>query len=366
MANGAWSIRRMAAGRSADHPPVAMSHGMNRRGWVLAALLVVASPVGVTAQPVARTLVLPFRTVGVDVQTSRVFASLVGGELETAHVPVVPASALPGSSTVGDSACDESACAVRIARTVAVDRVVFGTLTRLGSKVIVRVRSQRVDATTPDYSDQLTATGEDDLDAVARRIALTLAGGQSNAGPATVGSITEQETRTPRRRASRTGIGLRGVVLLPAGNSYTGSEQLAGLRFPGRYETPSGVFVETTPLLGLLWGNGNVEWTILDVAAGRVLGTGDFAPYVLGGVGLHSIHLERKTQYTSPYGYPYEVSNGQNATTLTGDVGVGWMMLRTYDFSLLIDLRYHVVFGSFDRVGGKGAHGLMLSFGTTH
>ena len=299
--------------------------------------------------------------------TSRVFASLIAGELENQHVPVVPASALPADLPTGESACDESACAVQAARAVAAERVVYGTLTRLGSKVLVRVRAQGVDATEPDYSDQLTATTEDDLDSVARRIALTLSGGDPNAQRATLGSITEQETRTPRRRLARAGMGLHGLVLFPMANSYTGGSQLAGFRFTTRYETPAGVFVESTPLLGIVWGAGNVEWTILDVAAGRTLGEGDFAPYFLGGLGLHTVHLQRSIPYTSvsPYGtYAYEQTFTQNATTLAADIGAGWMMLRTYDFSLLADLRYHVVFGSFDRVGGKGAHGLSVSFGT--
>jgi hypothetical protein len=342
-----------------------MSPGKWIGGWLVAALIA-AFPLGVSAQPGGRTVVLPFRTVGVDRETARAFASLLGGEIESRHMPTVPASTLPPDLAVGESACDESPCATELARQVGAERVVFGTLTRLGSKIIVRIRSQAVEAPEPDYSDQLTATRESDLDAVARRIAETLTGGGPDASRATVRSITEQETRAPRRRASNAEIGLRGLVLLPVADSYTGHSQLAGFRLTSRYETPSGVFIESTPLVGLIWGGGNVEWTILDVAAGRVLGEGDSAPYFLGGLGLHTVHLERKMPYT-PYGtYTYEQTFSENATTLTGDVGIGWMLLRTYDFSLLADVRYHVVFGAFDRVGGKGAHGVMVSFGTTH
>ena len=322
------------------------------------------------AQTAPRTLVLPPRTVGIDPQTARVFASLLAGELESRRVPIVPASGLPADLPAGEGACDESPCAIDLARGAGAERVVFGTLTRLGSKVIVRIRSQATEAAEADYSDQITASRESDLDAVARRIAETLAGGRPDASRASIRSITEQETIAPRRRASNTGIGLRGEVLFPVADSYGGGSQLAGFRMTSRYETPSGIFIESTPVVGLLWGGGSVEWTILDVAVGRVLGDGDSSPYFLGGLGLHSVHVERKLPYTytDPYNgtYTYDRTVSQNATTMTGEVGLGWMLLRTYDFSILADVRYHVVFGSFDRAGGKGAHGLMVSFGTTH
>ena len=335
---------------------------------VLVALLPVGAAVAF-AQSAPRTLVLPPRTIGVDAETARVFTSLLAGELESRHVTVVPASSLPQELPSGEAACDESPCATELARGAGAERVVFVTLTRLGTKIIVRVRSQATEAPEPDYSDQITATRESDLDAVARRIAETLAGGRADASRATVRSITEQETRTPRRRASNAGIGLRGLVLLPVADSYGGGSQLAGFRMTSRYETPTGIFIESTPIVGLLWGGGNVEWTILDVAVGRVLGDGDSAPYFLGGLGLHTVHIERSIPYTQtdPYFGTYNYNTAsENATTLTGEVGLGWMLLRTYDFSLLADVRYHVVFGSFDHVGGKGAHGVMVSFGTTH
>ncbi len=41
------------------------------------------------------------------------------------------------------------------------------------------------------------------------------------------------------------------------------------------------------------------------------------------------------------------------------------MALRTYDLSIIVDSGYHVVFADFDEVGGKGAHGFSLTFGTS-
>ncbi len=41
------------------------------------------------------------------------------------------------------------------------------------------------------------------------------------------------------------------------------------------------------------------------------------------------------------------------------------LFLRTRDFQVAIDLRYHVTFEGFDGAGGNGAHGIALTFGTT-
>jgi len=316
----------------------------------------------------APALVLPFRTIGINDTTAAVFQSLLASELETHGVHVLPASVLPASIATGPEACDEAGCAAALAREAGAGHVVFGSLSRLGDKVIVRVRAITAGADHPDYSDQITALREDDLDAVARRIAEGLAAGRPNAERATVKSVTLQETETPRRRASRTGFGIRTGFLFPDGHSYGGSDRLAMVRPVFRYEA-SNLFVETTPLLGFAWGDGNVEWTMLDLTAGKLFGTGDWSPYFTGGLGVHIVTVAKRTRYTYAdyYGasYDYTASATQTETTLAADAGVGMLALRTYDFSIVLELKYHAVFSSFDNVGGKGAHGITLSFGTT-
>lgn len=56
----------------------------------------------------------------------------------------------------------------------------------------------------------------------------------------------------------------------------------------------------------------------------------------------------------------------QTDTVPTLDLVAGLMALRTYDFVVVLELRYHHAFESFDDVGGRGAHGFMLTFGTSH
>lgn len=93
---------------------------------------------------------------------------------------------------------------------------------------------------------------------------------------------------------------------------------------------------------------------------------GDFTPHVGAGLGVHSVHVERMGTYDSGGTlYSYPTSRSQSETTLTADIGAGLLALRTYDFVIVVELRYHYVFADFDRLGGDGAHGLAITFGTS-
>jgi hypothetical protein len=64
-----------------------------------------------------------------------------------------------------------------------------------------------------------------------------------------------------------------------------------------------------------------------------------------------------------PFGPSSSYSGSQTETTLTADIGLGLLALRTYDFAVVAELRYHIVFADFDRLGGDGAHGVSIAFG---
>ncbi|OGF13974.1 MAG: hypothetical protein A2W00_04930 [Candidatus Eisenbacteria bacterium RBG_16_71_46] len=327
---------------------------------VLAALDVAAARADDSAVP--QTLVLPFRTVGVSDTTATVVAELLQGELEGRGVSMVARSLRSADLLPGESACDDAECAKAAARSYGASRVIYGSLSRLRDKIIVRVRAQWIADAAPYYADQVTSTTEEDLDAVVRRVADGIALGRSNAQHATIETVTAQETLEPRRRVGRSGGGLRAGFIFPVGDSYGGVDRLTSLRLAHVFEIRD-YLIESTPVLGFAWRSGTVDWTLLDVFAARIFGIGDFAPYVGAGLGVHSVRVEKQvTNYSGTF--PYLVSSEQSETTLSADVGVGFLALRTYDYKLVMDLRYHYVFAEFDQLGGKGAHGVAISFGT--
>lgn len=330
---------------------------------LLAGLIILAVP---AAAAQAATLVLPWRTVGVSDTTAAVARDLLVGELEGRGISMLgrdEAQPLPA----GLQGCDEVECATALARERQAAQVIFGSLSQLGEKVIVRVRALRVGEATPYYTDQISALTEEDLDTVMRRIAEGIAAGRANSDRATIESVTREETKTPRRRAGRSGIGLRAGAIFPDGNSY-GDDRLTSLRLVYKYEANEFI-IESTALLGVAWGGGTVEWMPLDVFAGRVFGKGDGAVYAGGGLGIRSVHVERDAACPAcdPGTYCYcDETISDSATTLSADIGGGFIAFRTYSYQIVVDLRYHYVFESFDKLGGHGAHGIALTFGTSH
>ena len=195
-----------------------------------------------------------------------------------------------------------------------------------------------------------------------RRVAEGIAAGRSTSDLATVNSVTLTETYKPRRIATRRGLGFRGGFLYPLGDSYGDANRLTGLHLVYKYEGPK-FLVQSTSLLGLNWNGDTVEWNLLDVFAARIFGIGDVSSYFGGGLGIKSLRVERTLPPSGTVTFPQTVS--QSATTLSADVGVGILVLRTYDFHLVLEFRYHHIFEDFEEIGGGGANGFMLTFGTS-
>jgi len=333
--------------------------GRTRIGaFLLLAVTGLATPALAEDPPL--TLVLPLRSIGVSETTVNVVGDLLRGELESRGVAMVPASRVPADLPQGDAACDNAECANAAAAGAGASRIVYGSLSQLGDKVILRIRALWIGEATPYYADQISATTEEDLDAVVRRAAETIAAGQTNADQASLDTVTDEETLEPRRRSSRSRFGLRAGFIFPADDSYGGTDRLTSLGLLIIYETPRFI-IKSTPLLGFAWRGETVEWTPFDLFVARIFGLGDFSPYVGAGLGISALHVEGS--YTYDPANPYYYDGTQTETTLTADLGVGLLALRTYDFAIDLELRYHYVFAEFDDIGGKGAHGVGLRFG---
>jgi hypothetical protein len=320
----------------------------------------------VTSSSWASTLVLPLQPVGLDEQTALVTTSLLRDDLSARGVQIValPADAVPPAANAGPA--EFSA----LARSAGADTVVYGSLSKLGWKIICAVRAQKVGEPTPFFNVPVNSMSIEDLDIVMKRIAEAIATGKSRVGGPSIDTITQEESYEPRTHASRRGFGMRAGFLFPSGESYGNADRLVSIRLPFKYETHDAM-IETTMLTGLAWGgehSGNkgwaVDWTILDLYGARIYGVNDRATYFGGGLGVHAIRVEQGDDIYC-FEYSCDSSREQALTTLTADAGFGMIFMRTRDFQVMVDLRYHVTFSRFDEVNDKGAHGLALTFGTT-
>lgn len=334
---------------------------------VLATLSLV-SPAAVAQTPGAgeATLLLPLRSIGVSDTTARVAGALLAGELRSRGWTVLAPPASTARNTDPSLACDEPACALEALRARPADRVVYGSMSQLGRKVVMRLSVLPAGATTPSFNDQLAATSEEDLDTVIRRFAAEIVAGRADASRASVETVLEEEAREKRLRSSRSGVGFRAGFLFPTGKSYAGSDRLTHLQIVFKHEQP-GFLLETTPLLGFTFGDGHIEWTALDVAVARIFGQGDMSPFLGVGVGVHSTRLEKTKWVTydqTPYPYSYEETESESATAPVVDLVGGILGFRTFDFEMVLEARYRYLFHDFDKLGGKGAHGVLITFGS--
>ena len=308
-----------------------------RGTWVALMILSLLASGAAHAQTsqTAKTLVLPLRTVGVNDTTLAVSRNLLESSLEDLGVSV---QHLPRDTDlpVGEDACDTPDCAQELAQHFQVDQVVYGSLSKLGDKIIARISVIRSGEQAPYYREQLASTTESDLDTVMLRFAEGISAGRANSNLATIDSVTQAETETPARRASRRGFGFRAGFLYPTGDSFAGTERLANLRLAFKVETHN-YLIESTALTGLAWGSGQVDWTLFDLSASRIFGTGDLAMFVGAGVGLHVVHVEVNSDVLDPSsGYEYTDTTDQSATAPTFDIVVGVLALRTYDFQVIL------------------------------
>ncbi len=96
-------------------------------------------------------------------------------------------------------------CAVLEAERAGADRVVYGTLIRLGEKITVRIQAMRVGAEAPYFRDQVTAPTEGDLPDLLEGVAGAIGTGRGIA----------QRIERARRPEAAPRLGFAGGVALP-------------------------------------------------------------------------------------------------------------------------------------------------------
>jgi TolB-like protein len=254
--------------------------------------------------------------------------------------------------------CYDSQCALEIGQQLGVDKAVIGSLSRLGEKIIVELRLVDVNSGQVEFSDRMASATVEDLDTVIKRLATGLATGKPSEQTVEIGAITEVETREPRRRKNFFTVGGKIGYLFPTGDSWRGVDKLLCLDWVTRYETPT-FMVES--LVGWRYEIGRdegaydipIEFSILYIP-----GKSDFSPYLGGGLGIHWVAAAREDEDVVYHGEERITNNG-----LALNVGGGLIGFRTYDFRIVVDLRYTMVFAKLD---GQDTHqGVSLTFGVT-
>ncbi len=297
----------------------------------------------------ARVGVLHFKAVGVATETAEAVVALLASDLANYKHQVMSPDAI--DAAVGQIVrCYESSCAAEIGFTAKVERVIYGSVSKLGDKHIVQASVVNVSTREVVWSGSLSAISADDLDMVAKRLAKSIAEGKKAEETIEVGMVTEQEEEAPRRRHAFFVTGGKFGMLFPLGG-YGGSGNLVYGAFSLWYEIPN-MAVELSYDFGFsgnlveFGGQGKALEHIIDMSFMYLFSKNDFCPYVKGGIGMSSLGLYDSLGY-SPGDMGMAFGLGTSA-------GAGLLMFRTYDFRVLIETTYHINFNEIP--GFEGPH----------
>jgi TolB-like protein len=311
----------------------------------------------------AKVGVLHFKAVGVMSSTADAVTELLVSELISyEHTVLNPAAMDAAAGEV--LRCYESECAAEAGFKAQVERVIFGSLSKLGEKHIIQASVVNVSTREVIWSGSLAAKRAEDLDMVAKRLAKAIAEGKKPEEIIEVGMITEEEEKEPMRRKIFHTAGFKAGGLLPtAGYAESGLMYHVGALY--WFETPN-LAVEISGYLtlggsvGIEAGGRAQEFVAPELSILYLTSKGDICPYFGGGVGFGIIALQTDVWDT---GTGYGVSfNG----------GGGVVFLRTYDIRVLLDVRYRINLAEVEVLWGdeeqiKGPHQcVMFSLGFTY
>ncbi|MFC1683426.1 DUF2380 domain-containing protein [Candidatus Zixiibacteriota bacterium] len=313
------------------------------------------------AQPVSKLAVFELQSIGVDGATVMTTTQLLRNDLAaTGKFSVVERGEI--QRELGDLAnCYDSQCAAELGQQLGASKAVVGSISRLGEKIIIELRLVDVASANVEFSDRMTSTTVEDLDTVIKRMAAGLASGKPSEKTAEVGLIIQEETKEPLRRKNFFTVGGKIGYLFPSGDSWGEADRLLCLDWVTRYETPS-FFVES--LVGYRYqlnqDNGAfdvpIEFSLFYLPSKK-----DFTPYFGGGLGIHWIAAGKwEDDHTGQF---EDEDDRWTNNGLALNLGGGLMGFRTYDFRLVVDLRYTMVLAE---LGDQDNHqAISLTFGIT-
>lgn len=280
--------------------------------------------------PQERMAVLPFRGMG-EVSDEETTYLLLLREIERWNkYEIVPASHI--RQALGDEACSEISCAVDIGKQVNAGKVVFGSLTKLGEKIIVQYTLAKVPSGKILLSDDASVLYVEDLDQVIKRVAASIVQQIPFARTVEVGLVTAQESQEPNTQKAQLNGGMAFGYLYPE-NGYGNKDRVFTWDFKSIYETPD---FAVTGLFGIRNG------VAMNVGGMYLFSRRDFSPFVGGGLGFHWVsHYE-----FNDYGYrPEGKKRGDGIEML---VSGGLLAFRTYNFRVLLNIDYSLTFNDYD------------------
>jgi hypothetical protein len=276
--------------------------------------------------------VLPLRGIGIEVSAQETVYQLLLSDIKQFNkYTIVPESDI--IPLLDNRDCTDAACAVEIGTKANASKVAFGSLNKLGEKIIFQYDLVDVASGKTLLSDNMTALRLEDLDQVTKRVAASIVNQIPAEKTVEVGLVTEQESREQETRKAKALRGIGFGYLYPE-NGYDREQRVFVWDFRSLYEMRH---FAVDALLGIRKGF-SINIGFLYLTSPK-----DLSPYIGAGIGFHAISHEPVLNTGDSYVDQQEKAGDGLELLIKG----GLLTFRTYDFRIVATVEYSLTFNDY-------------------
>ena len=228
-------------------------------------------------------------------------------------------------------------------------KYIIAEFTRLGENVIMSFKLYSVDKEAPIWDDRLKARNPDDFDPIIQRVARNIGTKNKAVDDNDIYSVTEQETKTPKRKGVNSYIGMNVGGLMATQPEV---EVFAGLDFFLMYDAQVILFGIDWDIYGM-GDDSRLDYMDLAISAYYPFGTKAITPFLGGGLAYSKTEYESKIRLSdrntdrNTYNYNYSTDDydySDESSGLTGFIGGGVMFNRSSRVMFIAQAKYMINF----------------------
>lgn len=302
---------------------------------ILTVLTILAIFISAEAQDTTsyKIVVLPFISNDIDFASVKTSESILRMEISK-QISANIVSEKKTISVIGNEGCTDEECAKEIGEKLNSAEVLLCKLNPLGEKIIVQYILVETATGKNILSESATAINLEDLDAVMKRVAISVANHSPFYSNQQVGNIVGQESIENLKRASRFNFGVGFGYLFPS-EGYNDDKKSFTLNIYLDYEIQDYA-------VGMMAGAR--DGFAINLYGNYLFTRTDFCPYLGGTLGFHWVAHDELLLID-----PYYENGGveKDADGIELGVNAGIRLLHTYNIQLFLNVEYIVTFNDY-------------------
>jgi len=291
----------------------------------IALLLFFTSLIIAQDNSVQKLVIVPVNSIGIEPVYVQTAESILRMELKRISAYDI-ISERRTKEVMEEDYCDDSECAIEIGNALNADQVLLCNLNALGEKIIVQYSLLELPSGRRLVADQTTALNVEDLEAVMKRVAVSVVTKQSFNKNVEVGSVVGKESVESLRRAARYNFGIGFGYLFPS-HGYDNDNRSFTINAYLDYEVPDYA-------VGLMIGARN--GFAINLYGNYLFTKTDVCPYLGASLGFH---------WVAHNNFLFDNQKGDGIGL--GLIG-GIRLFHTYTFQLFIQGEYIMTFNDFN------------------